>query len=130
MILGLISLFTGTYLLINVFNKLLRLRRIYAYGKRSKGKIIKVIREQGPDSIQLYPVIQFTTQTGETIEIKSNTGSFNSKISDSLEVIYLEDNPNEFIIDSFYGKHYPIAITFIFSIILLIIVINYLLNFS
>ncbi|GAB4207913.1 MAG: hypothetical protein Fur006_66240 [Coleofasciculaceae cyanobacterium] len=71
-----------------------------AEAAKSEGTVVKVVRP--PNNDVYYPIVQFTSQNGQTIEFQSSVGSHPPSYSkgQKVEVLYQPTNPQDARISS------------------------------
>ncbi len=94
--------FIGIVILILGLIKLNRYRQIQKLGIRAKGVIAEVIKDNSGESITYWPVVTYTTFSGETLTGKTDIaiGYYKKyKPGDSIQVLYTDRHPEKFIIN-------------------------------
>ncbi|HEY9653679.1 MAG TPA: DUF3592 domain-containing protein [Coleofasciculaceae cyanobacterium] len=74
-----------------------------AEAAKAEGTVVKVVRP--PNNDVYYPVVQFTSQNGQTIEFQSSVGSYPPSYSkgQKVEVLYRPTNPQDAQIRNFFS---------------------------
>lgn len=91
-------------------------------GVTAQGKVVEMVRKTDEDgSITYAPIIHFTTNKNELIEFASNssTNPPRYQIGDRVEVIYLNQRPNQAKtntwLDLWFGPTLTIAMSLLFG---------------
>lgn len=94
--------------------------RIVEGGITAQGEVVSLKRERssgrrGGSRTSYYPVFRFTAQDGQVYRVKHNQGSNPPvwKKGEKVELIYLPDNPETAVPNTFWGKY---AVPFILAI--------------
>jgi len=85
----------------------------------TQGKVVDYIKRRSNDGTTYAPVIEFVTEKNTTVEFtSSSSSSYRSySIGDKIDVLYLENNPNNARINSFMSLWFlPIILGFIGSV--------------
>lgn len=80
-------------------------RTFVGHASTARGTVIDLVRQQSSDSDTYAPVVRFVTDTGETIEFKSNTSSNPPSYTNGerVEVLYSPLAPRDAKIDGFFS---------------------------
>jgi hypothetical protein len=73
-------------------------------GIKTEASVIDYRRDISGKSVVYKPVVEFTLTNGETIQSISDTGSSGRPydIGQKIGIIYMEGDPDNFVIDSFF----------------------------
>lgn len=92
--------------------------RIVEGGITAQGEVVSLKRERGSGrrGSPYHPVFRFTAQDGQVYQVKHNQGSNPPawKKGEKVELIYLPDNPEKAVPNTFWGKY---AVPFILAIL-------------
>ena len=96
-------IFLGTIPLVGALIVYRNTNLYLAEAAKAEGTVVKVVRP--PNNDVYYPVVQFTSQNGQTIEFQSSVGSRPPSYSKSqkVEVLYRPTNPQDAQIRNFFS---------------------------
>jgi hypothetical protein len=115
-IMGVVFLTAGIYTLSSRIN-------LSKNGISAVGRVVKVNRHHSSKNTTYRPVVEFTTSSGEKIQVEYPNGTNPPKYSvgDRVTVRYLENNPKNFLIDSTFEVYiFPIIFISIGALIILL----------
>lgn len=99
----------GIILMLIAYVKLRGFSKYQKNGVRTKGIVEDLIKEyeKGDTNYSYYPVIYYTTNEGREIQKKYDLGTnpASYKIKQEVEVIYLPENPLEYIINDARSRY-------------------------
>jgi uncharacterized membrane protein len=95
-------------------------------GIKTEASVIDYRRDMSGKSVIYKPVVEFTLTNGETFQTISDTGSSGRpyNIGQKIGIIYMEDDPDNFVIDSFF-QVYGFPGIFAFAGILVLVLAIY-----
>ena len=120
---ALIIVITTFYAIYGVLKSYFKFRRLSKYGMKTKGVIkeFDIVKGGGDDDKDLYfPIVQFRTYLGFEIRGKPIKGYKEKEyqgLPNEVEVIYLDSDPEEFIIDGQKIKNTRLLIVPIFILV-------------
>jgi hypothetical protein len=82
--------------------------------RRARGEVVEIVEaSSGPGRRLKYPVVEFETERGRTVEFESSVGSNPSlyRVGQRVSVLYDPDEPQKATIDSFLSRWLATLIT-------------------
>jgi len=111
--LGLVCLFAASWVYTGE-------RRFIASAGRTTGTVVDLVYETGTDhGSAYYPVVRFASPTGDSVTIRSRTGSNppSHRVGDRVEVLYDPARPEHAKMAGFFSLHLGSFILGIFAVV-------------
>jgi len=79
---------------------------------QTTGTVVKLDQSGSGDDLHYYPVVDFKTAAGNTVEVRSSMGSRppDHHVGDSVKVYYNQQSPNDAVIESAATTWLPMAL--------------------